>query len=880
MYPLQDISELDFIDFSLNIDGLPLFKSSKKTLWPVLCQLNLSPPSVFPLALCFGLSKPKNLDFLDDVVGDLCSIIDNGLETDSGLIRMRLRCVTCDAPAKALVKSIKLCSGYYGCDKCTQKGVWDGHRVIYPEINHLTLRTDQTFRDQSQEEHHLSSVLSPFCQLPINMIEQFPADYMHQCCLGVMRKMILMWLRGPLGIRLSSGHVKQVSLQLLKLKACIPNVFARKPRGLDEIDRWKATELRQFALYTGKIVLKGIIAEQLYEHFLVFSVALSILVCPRLAKQYNHNAEELLVYFIAQGRHLYGVCPQFDSYNKARDKVNQATMTSNLDFDQEEEKGRKIVTPARYLDSETDIDEPFAKRVKKKTATSATMTPQMPNMPSFTPSMDFFSARHNEDSPTLLTNLDVTSTRTMLQSSDQGPSITSTPNTTPNTQNDSCTPPYVRAIFMRLDKIELSLETIQSILTKNMSSDDPEIEELTTSLQTPAQLEEASDKLKDTAHKKKVVDYLSPLGGKSPGDSVRRIMRKIGTNALWANYSLKGRKGKINFQDLAIYPIIIRASDSRDEELGLRFADRILLRDCVAQVDCERLGPEAGALVEGFRCRQVGPDPAGLMGGGSGVPSGSGVLSAGDVVERSRDDLACCVDSVALQRGVPDGSAGNPDCSRVFRDKGPGVKITNTVTAIPQTCSNNSSDLENVANEGEGQLGVTTGARDQERRSASSQRGAGVKDQADGGVGDLITLSLDGKEAKEAESEQQLGPTPEWTDLDFTEVLSDVLEEKEEQATLEPAIGSTHQREGVHSGSEMEVSSELVPGTSRRRTWSDAGDHDNREICKHSKLENFVSQRMVGQDYKGEDYEDKEKEEGGQAVGGGIVWKRKKEGKK
>ncbi|XP_067282891.1 uncharacterized protein [Pseudorasbora parva] len=184
-------------------------------------------------------------------------------------------------------------------------------------------------------------------------------------------------------------------------------------------------------------------------------------------------------------------------------------------------------------------------------------TPQMPKMPSFTPSMDFFSARHNEDSPTFHTNLDVTPTRTMLQSNDQGPSITSTPNTTPNTQNDSCTPAYVRAIFMRLDKIELSLQTIQSILTKTMSSDDPEIEELTRSLQTPAQLEEASDKLKDLAHRKKVVDYLSLLGGKTPGDSVRRMMREIGTNGLWANYSLKGRKGKRNFQDLAIYPIII-----------------------------------------------------------------------------------------------------------------------------------------------------------------------------------------------------------------------------------------------------------------------------------------------------------------------------------
>lgn len=40
MYPQQVISELDLMDISLNIDGL-------ETLWSILCQLNLSPPTVF-----------------------------------------------------------------------------------------------------------------------------------------------------------------------------------------------------------------------------------------------------------------------------------------------------------------------------------------------------------------------------------------------------------------------------------------------------------------------------------------------------------------------------------------------------------------------------------------------------------------------------------------------------------------------------------------------------------------------------------------------------------------------------------------------------------------------------------------------------------------
>jgi len=51
MYPIDEVTQLDCIDISLNIDGLPLFKSSSQSLWPVLCKINLAPTVVFPLAL-------------------------------------------------------------------------------------------------------------------------------------------------------------------------------------------------------------------------------------------------------------------------------------------------------------------------------------------------------------------------------------------------------------------------------------------------------------------------------------------------------------------------------------------------------------------------------------------------------------------------------------------------------------------------------------------------------------------------------------------------------------------------------------------------------------------------------------------------------------
>ena len=306
--PERDIGDVNSLILTLNIDGLPLFKSTKSSVWPILCCItNITSTPVFPVSVCVGGSKPANLDFMQDAIRDLNNAMQEGIAFNGKQLPVSVSCIICDAPARAMVKCSKLYSGYYGCDKCSQRGHFVGRMTyMYPCIKNLPLRTDEAFRNNDNAEHHRG--VSPILELnSVNMIDDFPLDYLHQVCLGVMKKLLLLWKRGPRTLcRLSAASISRLSTRLIDMRQNIPREFARKPRSLDEIDRWKATEFRQFLLYTGQFVLKDILPEANYHHFMSLSVALCILVNHGLVVQHHHYTHQLLEHFVSKGSQLYG----------------------------------------------------------------------------------------------------------------------------------------------------------------------------------------------------------------------------------------------------------------------------------------------------------------------------------------------------------------------------------------------------------------------------------------------------------------------------------------------------------------------------------------------------------------------------------------------
>jgi len=96
-----------------------------------------------------------------------------------------------------------------------------------------------------------------------------------------------------------------MSAKLVEMRPYIPVEFARKPRSLRELDRWKATELRQFLLYTGPVVLSTFLDRNMYNNFMLLFSGIAILVSPRLS-YHTQYARTLLRSFVLHFGEIYG----------------------------------------------------------------------------------------------------------------------------------------------------------------------------------------------------------------------------------------------------------------------------------------------------------------------------------------------------------------------------------------------------------------------------------------------------------------------------------------------------------------------------------------------------------------------------------------------
>ena len=78
----------------------------------------------------------------------------------------------------------------------------------------------------------------------------------------------------------------------------IPREYPRKTRSLKFVDRMKATEHGLFHSCVGPVDLFDILPPRLYNNFLVFHVAITILSSEEFCYSQNQYAHQLLLFFL------------------------------------------------------------------------------------------------------------------------------------------------------------------------------------------------------------------------------------------------------------------------------------------------------------------------------------------------------------------------------------------------------------------------------------------------------------------------------------------------------------------------------------------------------------------------------------------------------
>jgi len=181
--PLSDPKN---ISLTWNTDGVPIFKSSKFSVWPFYCIINelsfmerTKRENMIFAGLWYGDSKPSMVTFLRPLGDTLSKLADDGilvqpaeLTSEPFVCKVLTIAGTCDLPAKAL-------------EHGDPKG---------------PLRTNEKFaldmKISSETKTPVKGVKGP-CWLSklkcYNLIKGTAIDYMHSVLLGVMRLLMVLW---------------------------------------------------------------------------------------------------------------------------------------------------------------------------------------------------------------------------------------------------------------------------------------------------------------------------------------------------------------------------------------------------------------------------------------------------------------------------------------------------------------------------------------------------------------------------------------------------------------------------------------------------------------------------------------------------------------
>ena len=306
----------------LSTDGVPIFKSSKGSLWPIYLMLTSIPPqlrnkveNLVVASLWFGPTKPSMNCMLQPILQSI-SHLEKGIvvqQTSSSqpiTLRAKLVMGIFDLPARAAATNTKQFNGEYGCFYCVDKGEMHNRARIYPPNDKHDIRSHEQMMKWANEAEREQiakygvkgfSVLSNHLKFPACI----PIDYMHSILEGVFKQLMKLWFGSsfhskPFSLR---KHVRTIEKIVHKVKP--PKEIQRPPRSLEQMSFYKASEYRAWILFYALPIFSLFLPSEYSHHLSMLVSAVHILLSDKIMINDLNIAYKMLSTFYQTAGELY-----------------------------------------------------------------------------------------------------------------------------------------------------------------------------------------------------------------------------------------------------------------------------------------------------------------------------------------------------------------------------------------------------------------------------------------------------------------------------------------------------------------------------------------------------------------------------------------------